>query len=455
MTRSEKTALFTATINAFMVPFMMSGINIALPSIEKEFMIDAVILSWVATSYILSTAIFFIPAGRAADILGRKKLFTAGTALFTIATLLCGISPSITLFILFRIFQGFGAALIGTTSIAILTSVFPAEQRGRVLGINVAATYIGLSLGPFISGMLIEYLGWRSIFIASVPLGLLSIYMSLFRLEGEWADARGEKFDFTGSLIYGAGLVSVMYGVTNLVKPWGPVLFLSGIAILFVFISRERRITYPVFEMSLFMNNRTFTFSNLAALINYSATFAITFFMSLYLQHIKGLAPSSAGLVLLAQPVVQAVFSPLAGRLSDRIDPGRIASAGMGINAVGLFLLININNSSSILFITVCLVIMGFGFALFSSPNTNAIMSSVEKKHYGIASGSVGTMRMLGMMCSMAIATLIFSVLIGRNQISTEVFPEFLRSMRIAFSISALLCLTGIFFSLSRGRIRG
>jgi MFS family permease len=206
--------------------------------------------------------------------------------------------------------------------------------------------------------------------------------------------------------------------------------------------------------MTLFRANRIFAFSNLAAFIHYAATFSMAFFLSLYLQHIKGLSPQGAGIVLMAQPVVMAAFSPFAGRLSDRVEPRIVATTGMGITTLCLFLFAAMREHTSLPVIIAALAFLGFGYALFTSPNTNAIMGSVEKRHYGIASGSVGTMRLLGMVFSMGVATLIFSVFLGRVQITEEVFHLFMKSVHIAFLFFGCLCLIGVIASLARGNLR-
>ncbi len=454
-TVSKRSALFIATLSSFINPFFGSATQIALPSIAEEFHMDAILLSWVATSYILATVVSLVPFGRLADIHGRKKIFFYGYILFTFSSLLCGLSTSGAMLIFFRVLQGIGSAMHFATGIAILISVYPPQQRGRVLGITVAAVYTGLSLGPFLGGLLTEYLTWRSVFLMTVPLGVLVILVVIWKLKGEWAEAEGETFDIPGTLIYALALVAGMLGMTML--PSLNSLWLIGLGLLGIaaFITWELRVESPVFDLDLFRKNRVFAFSSLAALINYSATFAVTFLLSLYLQHIKGLSPQGAGLVLVSQPIVQAVVSPFAGRLSDKIEPRNVASIGMTLTTLGLFLFTFIESGTGLGFIVGCLMLLGLGFALFSSPNTNAIMGSVEKRFYGLASGSVGTMRQLGMMLSMGIATLIFALLIGRVQISVETYPAFLKSVKTAFSVFAVLCFGGIFASLVRGKLRG
>ena len=447
-------ALIIASISSFLTPFMISAVNIALPAVGKEFKTNAVMLSWVATSYLLAAAVALVPFGKLADIYGRKKIFLIGQIIVTIMSLLAAISVSAAMLIVVRILQGVGGAMVFATSIAILTSVYPPQERGRVLGIAVAAVYIGLSCGPFFGGWLTQHFSWRSIFIVNIPLGLSIILLVVWKLKGEWADAEGDSFDFAGSLIYGLAIVAIMYGITIIPAMASIGLILAGILALAGFVKWETRVRYPVFEVHLFIENRTFAFSCLAALVNYSATFAVAFLLSLYLQYIKGLTPQGAGVVLIAQPIVMAVFSPLAGKLSDKMEPRIIASLGMALTTLGLILLALVNQQTTLLFVISSLMVLGFGFALFSSPNMNAIMGSVDKKYYGIASGSVGTMRLLGQMLSMGIATLVIALYVGRARITPDLYPSLISSIKIAFMIFTGLCLAGTFFSLYRGDLR-
>ena len=450
----KRSALLIATLSAFLTPFMVSSINIALPEIGREFEMGAVLMSWVPASYLLAAAMFLVPFGRLADIVGRKRIFTWGIWIFTVSSLLLAFSPSAAMLILFRVLQGFGSAMIFGTGMAILTSVFPAAERGRVLGINVSAVYLGLSLGPPLGGFLTQQFGWRSIFLVNVPLGLLVIHLLLTRLKKDWAEARGEKFDLGGAIIYSAMLVSLMYGLSRLPSRTGYALTVAGAAGVALFILWERRASSPLLNMDLFFRNATFAFSNLAALINYSATFAVTFLMSLYLQYIMGFTPQEAGLILIAQPLVMAIFSPFAGRLSDRIEPRVVASIGMGFAAAGLFLFRFLGPETHLGFVITGLLLLGFGFALFSSPNTNAVMSSIDRKFYGVGSATLGTMRLTGQMLSMGIAMVLFSFHMGGARITPENYPLFLTSMRSAYSIFATLCFGGIFASLARGKVR-
>jgi EmrB/QacA subfamily drug resistance transporter len=447
-------ALLVASSSSFLTPFMLSAVNIALPAIGHHFKADAVLLSWVATSILVSAAVVLVPAGKLADIYGRKKVFMAGMLLFALASLLAGLAWSIEALIVFRMLQGLGIAMIFSTGIAIVTSVFPLAERGRVLGITVASVYCGLSCGPLAGGWLTQTFSWRSVFLIPAPFGMGLVLLTLWKLKGEWAPARGERFDLAGSFIYALAIVALMCGLSGLPDLWGWLLVLTGFGGLTAFGWWELRTPHPVFEVRLFSLNRVFAFSCLAALIHYAATFGVTFLMSLALQYIQNLSPYQAGLVLMAQPVMMAMFSPFAGKLSDRVEPRLLASTGMGITALALLLLTRFDAGTSLGSIIACLMILGFGFALFSSPNMNAIMSSVEKRYFGVASGSVATMRLLGQMISLGIVTLIFALLIGREPITPERHAAFLESVRWALLIFCGLCVCGVYFSFSRGKLR-
>ena len=447
----RRTALAVSMVSSFLTPFMASSMNVAMPLIGKEFGLNAVTLSWVLTAYILTAAMFLVPFGRLADITGRKRIFALGLGLDMCGATLGALAPSATLLILARALQGVGGAMIFGTGIAILTSVYPPGARGRALGLNTAAVYSGLSLGPVLGGFIVHASGWRAIFLVTIPIAATALGLAVFRLKGEWADARGERFDLTGAVVFGAGLVSLMYGFSRLPSFSGFALVAAGLAALALFVLWELRHPAPLIDLGLFRCNRIFAFSNLAALFNYSATAAVAFLMSLYLQYIKGLPPYKAGFVLVAQPIVMALASPFAGRLSDRTEPRLIASVGMALSAAGLFLFSFIGPGTGFGFIVATLICLGLGFGLFSSPNTNAVMSSVETRHLGIASASLGTMRLTGQMMSAGITMMIFALVMGREPITPALYPLFLRSAHVAFVFFAVLCVAGIFASLARG----
>jgi EmrB/QacA subfamily drug resistance transporter len=452
--RVQRSVLLVSTLSAFVTPFMGSSTNVALPDIGASLGMDAVLLSWVATSFLLSSAIVLLPLGRAADIYGRKKVFLAGSVVYTVFSLLCGLSGTSFMLLAGRAGQGIGAAMMFGTGTAIVTSVFPPGERGKILGINVSAVYVGLSAGPFLGGILTSQLGWRSIFLANVPLGLVMTAFTIWRLKGEWADSAGERFDLPGALLYGISMVAAIIGLTSLPHASGALLATGGVAGLAGFLLLQLRRAHPLLDVRLLITNRVFTFSSLAALLNYSATFGVTFLISLYLQLGQGLDPQSAGTILIAQPVVMALLSPLAGKLSDRVEPRIVASVGMGVTVVGLLLLSFLGQATSLVFVVISLAVLGVGFALFSSPNTNAVMSAVDRKQYGIAAALLGSMRLNGQIVSMVLVALILEAHIGRQQITSALLPEFIASLRIAFLLFVLLCSAGVLASLTRGRLR-
>ncbi len=448
----KRSVLLVSAFAAFLTPFLGSAINLALPAIGKEFNATAIELGWIASSFILSSAIFILPFGRLADIAGRKKIFTWGIALFTFSTILIIFSRNIESLIAFRILQGIAGAMIFGTSLAILTSVFAPGERGRAMGINLTAVYTGLSSGPVIGGLLTQYFGWRSIFVFLVPVGFASLYLILTKIKTEWAEAKGERFDWQGSVIYGASIASFMYGFSKLPSATGWIFLGSALVFGLLFVFFENRISNPVFDIRLILRNRVFAFSGIAALIHYSATSASGFFISLYLQYLKGFDARTAGFIMISQPIMMAALSPVAGKLSDKYNPGVIASCGMGLTASGLIMLCFVTAESPIYLIITMLIIMGVGFALFSSPNSNAIMSSVEKKHLGVASSVVGTMRLAGQMLSMGIAMMLIALYIGQEPLKPETYSGLVAAMRLGFIIFSILCIIGIFASLARNK---
>jgi len=448
------TILFITTLGSFLTPFMSSALNLALPRIGTEFNIDAIVLSWIATSYLLAAVVFLLPFGRIADIYGRIKAFKYGVMLYSLSSFLCFLAPSALWLILFRILQGMSAGVMSVTAVAILISAYPASERGRVIGINVAAVYTGLSLGPVLGGVLTQAWHWRSIFLINVLIGVIVTIVSLLRLTSEKTEVGKIKFDFLGSIVFGFSMVALIGGLSSLPSLRGGILIFLGVIGMVLFFRQELKFENPVLDLALFRNNRVFIFSNFAALINYAATSAIGFLLSLYLQYIKSLPPQTAGLVLLSQPVMQAVFSPLAGRLSDRIEPRIVASSGMIINVIGLFVLIFLGKNMPFVLIIANLALVGFGFALFSAPNTNAVISAVDRKNYGVASATLSTMRGTGQMLSMGVTMMIFALVIGRVKITPEYYPRFLAACRIAFTVFSALSLFGIGASLVRGKLR-
>ncbi|HEX7474410.1 MAG TPA: MFS transporter [Dehalococcoidales bacterium] len=445
-------------IIAFMVgsvgAFMTSALNVALQAINQEYKPDAILLNWVVTSFVLSMAVFSIPGGRLADIIGLKRLTIYGVFVFLAGTILAAFSNSIILLIGARVIQGAGVAMINATMVAMLTMTFPFNERGRALGIYISSIYAWLAAGPLLGGLLTDhaYLGWRSIFLFAIPFSLVMLVLLFWKVKGEWALSRGEKFDYTGSLIFGLALVALIYGFSKLPGVEGILLTLIGVFGIVIFLFWENYVESPILNVKIFKRNKAFIFSNLASLINYSATFSISYFISLYLQLIKGYSAEQAGLILIAQPLIQTLISPFTGRLSDRVEPRLVASAGMTLIFLGILSFAFLTDRTSLVQVIVTLIVLGIGFGLFVPPNTNAIMSSVAPKYYAVASSVTGTMRTIGQTLSMGIALVVTAVVIGSVVVTRDYHPGFLTSTRIAFVIFAVLCLAGIFASLSRGK---
>ena len=452
--RTRTAALAAASVASFLVPFMMSAVGITLPVVQTELGATAVELSWVAGSYILALAAILLPIGRLADIKGRRKTFVWGTAVFIAFSLCASLAWSVSSLVALRVLQGVGAAMILSTAVAIVTEVCPRSERGRAMGVLVACVYLGLSVGPLVGGMMTDLAGWRSVFFLSLPPGLLAWVMAR-RIEGEWHPARGESFDVSGSLFYALFVICFVKGLTGLAEPQQGLPLLGAAAVLGAFfVIRSRRTPHPLIDLSLFTANRVFLLSSLATLINYAGTFAVGFLLSLYLQVVKGFSPMHAGLLLVVQPVVQSLLSPLAGTLSDRFDAGRLASLGMGLCALGLWLLYGVDAATGLGEIGAILALLGLGFACFASPNMSVVMGSVEPRHYSIASSLVATMRTFGMSLSMGISAVVFGFLLQDRQVAAQTVPEFLASMRIIFGLCAGLCVVGVFCSLGRAAKR-
>jgi EmrB/QacA subfamily drug resistance transporter len=455
--------LLITTLSSFMTPFMVSALNLAIPRISADLGADAVALNWVALVYLLAVAAFLVPLGRVADLYGRKRVFVIGISLYALGSALAAMTRSVQVLIACRALQGIGGAMISATAVAILTSVYPPEERGRVLGINAAAVYTGLSTGPVLGGFLTEQLGWRSIFAFNALVALIILPLTLTRLRREWAEAAGRSFDWIGAVLYSVSLIGLMYGVSSAYEVfYAQWLIVGGIVGLGLFAWIELRVAQqPLLDLGRFRGNWLFVFSNLTALIQYVATFAVTFLLSLYLQGVKEMKPQPAGFVLLGQPVMMALLSPLCGWLSDRVEPRVLASLGMLTTSGALVVLSTFDAGTSVWLVLGMLALIGLGFSFFSSPNSNAVMGAVTGRDYGVAASVLGTMRSVGQAFSMAVILLFFTVYVGQVEISPEAIqgaPEIgqglISVMRVGFRLFAGLSGVGLLFSIARGKLR-
>lgn len=439
-------------LNAFATPLMLSATNVALPAIGENFSLSAVVLSWIPLSYLMASAMFILIFGRIADGMGRKKLFLLGTTAVIITSIFTALSINGAMVIAGRFLQGVSAAMLYATQMAIVSSVFPQEQRGKAIGMVVATVYVGLATGPLLGGIATDMLGWRANFLLHVPLAIAVLLLGLTQVSEEWYGEAGD-FDLPGGILFATTIaclcLAASFFPTMLSLPF-LLLFVSGL----VFFTRYAlRKEHPIWDIRLFFNNPIFTRSCGASMIMYTATYANTVLVSLYLQQIKAMSASMAGLILMTQPATMAILSPAAGSLSDRVEPRILATIGMALTTVGLFFLGLLDSESAAWTVVITLLATGIGFSLFSSPNANAIMGGVGSKDYGSASAAMATTRILGQLGSMVMVAFAMAVVIGDRLIYNSNQAELAQAIQLCFMIAAGICVPGIYLSASRGKL--
>lgn len=449
-TREMRMVLVAAALASFLSPFLGSMVNVAIPAIGADYVATAESLAMLSTAYLISSVMFMVPAARVADIVGRKKIFLAGIFLLAVSSVLAPHSPSIEILILCRILEGVGVAAITSNSIALLSAVYPPQKRGTVIGYAVSAVFLGLSAGPILGGILTQVFGWESIFYFVVVLSAFTFAVVWFSILHDIRENEGEPYDYAGTCVYMLLIISLVLGLINLPELWAVGLFAAGIGVLLpLFVLVEKRTHYPVFALQLFSGNRVFMRGNLATVINFGATYAISFFLSLYLQIAGMLTPMEAGMVLVAMPFTQMFFSPLAGKVSDKIDPRYLTTTGMLLMAAGLAALLQLGDTMNLPMLFATLVLMGFAVALFASPNNNMILGSVQRREYGSANSIIGTMRQMGMVLSMGLATCFISIFLGGTTEMAGNLDAFLSAMHLSFSCGVVFCLIAAVLSFS------
>lgn len=456
MKKREGKVLSVAMITAFITTFMGSALNLSVPAMEKEFQSGSTMVGWIIIIYSLTVSAAGIPMGKAADRKGMRKIFLTGIGGFCVTSLLSACSWNIWVMIFFRCLQGISAAMIFATNNAILISSYPLSRQGEMLGYSTAATYIGLSAGPVAGGFLNHYLGWRSVFICSAAVAAFAFIHAYINVEKDIPDSDRKEKDGYGILLYVLMIVAGLYGLTELTSSlWGKYFLAAGVTAGIIFVIHEMRTDNPVLDLKLFTGNRNFTLANVSALLNYGATYAISYMISLYLQLVMGYPSDRAGLILICMPAVQALFSPVMGRLSDKVNPEKLATAGMIMCTVTLFMFSVIEEDTSFIYIMTGLVTAGFGFALFSSPNTNSIMKCVKKDEYGIANSIIATMRNCGQTASMSVVSIFMSVYIGNTAMESVKPALFIHTADTVFMVFTLLCATAAVLSAVRMKKSG
>ena len=446
----QKRILIAVMITSFIGPFMGSSVNIAVPAMAEDFNMMPDELTWAVTAFLIGSAAALLPFGRLADIKGRRRIYLQGLACICATTLVCAVVQNFLAFIFVRFLQGLSMSMIFGTSMALLVSCCGAENRVKTIGLSAACVYSGVSLGPFIGGFITDYLGWRMIFWLT-GIALLINFFLIFKVKTDWYGAKDKKFDYIGSIIYLVMIVLFLYGLSDWTRHEF-VHYMPFIAfILFLlFIYEQKKVASPLVDLSIFKNT-VFTMSNIAALIHYSATFALGFVLSLYLQLVRGMDAFTAGGFLLIQPFIMTIVSPKAGALSDKFSSRLIASLGMGMMMIGLFAFSFLDKDTSFYLIGINLAFIGLGFGLFASPNNNAIMGAVEAKFYGVASSILAVMRLTGQAISMSLVTLLLSIFTA-EAIESNYVDILLHSFKYIFILFGFLCIIALFASLMRGK---
>jgi EmrB/QacA subfamily drug resistance transporter len=393
-----------------------SVVNAILPILTVALDADVAIIEWVVALYLLIQAGFLLGFGRLGDLHGYKLIYVTGLVIFVVSSALCGLAPSPGLLLAARIPQAIGGSMVIATSAAILTRVFPSRQRGRALGFQATMVYLGLASGPPLGGWLADALSWRWVFYVNVPVGLLTLALSLRFIPRDRPSLRGERFDPVGAATYLLGLTALLLAL-NQGHAWGwtslAVLGCLGVglALLGLFAAIELRIPSPMLDLSLF-RRRAFSAPVLSAVMNYVGTSSTFFLVPFYLIQGRGMSPSQAGLILIAQPFIMAVTASFSGALSDRVGSRLPATLGMTVLSGGLLALSRADEATPLLYVAGALAIAGLGIGLFTSPNSSAVMGAVPSDRRGVASGILATARTLGNVLGIGMASAIFNTVL-------------------------------------------
>ena len=453
-------------MGAFLGPLDVTVVALALPAMGRDLGLTFSGGIWVQAGYLLAYALVLVPAGRLGDQWGRLRVWRIGLVVFAVASLMAAVSPGDAWLLAWRAVQGTGGAMLAATSTALVTAVFPPSERGRALGLNIMALYLGLALGPLVGGLLVEHAGWRWIFLVNLPVAALALAGSARLPEGRPVPGR-PRLDPLGTLLLGGALCGLMIGLTlGPIRGWGSPgvigLIAAGALLLAAFAVAETRTDAPLIDLEMFRRSRLFALGNLAALLNYSAVFGVIALTAVLLQIVGGLSPTQAGLVMLAQPVVMVALSPVAGRLSDRIGSRALASGGMVLVASGLATLSLTPEGVPTPWIMAGLALTGLGIAAFSSPNTSAVMGSAEPHRLGVAAAILAMMRTLGQTLSVAVLGTIAAAplgaagaraLLGESR-GIDDAAAYLDGYRLAMAVGAVIALIGAGLSLGRGPVQ-
>lgn len=420
--RLRRWVLVAVGIGTFMSALDGSVVNTILPLLASELGTDVAGIEWVTTVYLLVVSGLLLGVGRLGDMRGHKRIYVGGFVIFVIGSALCGLARSAPALVGLRAVQAVGAAMLYSTSPAILTSAFPAERRGRALGALGTFTYLGLTVGPSVGGWLAHVLGWRSVFYMNVPVGLLAIALAARFIADDQPAPRAERFDVAGALLFSGGLVTLLVAL-NQGHAWGwgsprtLVLGALAVVVLAAFVAVERRSDWPMLDLTLF-GSRTFSAATVSALLNYVCVYGVVFVVPFLLIQGRGLDTRQTGLVLTAQPVVMAIVAPISGALSDRVGARLPATIGMVILTVGLGLLAELSVYGSLGAIAGALAVVGLGVGIFVSPNNSALMGAAPRNRQGIASGVLATARNVGMVLGVGLSGAVLTTVLAHSSLA-------------------------------------
>lgn len=451
----KKWILFVSIITSFVTTFIGSALNLSIPQIEENFNVSAQEVNWTITIYMLTCGALAVPFGKIGDIINRKLILCVGLLLFSISSIFSIFSNSLNGLVAYRFIQGVGAAMIFSANIAILLSSTSKDERGKLLGYSTGANYVGLSAGPVVGGFLNNSFGWKSIFIITAAISLVAFCSAVIKVPREEKSNKTKyalfSLDWKGVILYVTSICLIMYGLSSLGSlVYSKYLFFVGIASFIIFFKYEIKKEKPILNVRYYMGNKAHTCSNLAAFFNYGAVFAASYLVSIYLQIVRGYSSTLAGIILVAAPVVQAFFSPIAGKMADKHTPQLISSIGAFLCAISLFALSFVDLESSIIYLICILMLEGLGCAVFSSPNSSAVMSSIAKEDYGVASSVLSTMRSIGHTTSMAVVTLIMDVYVGKIKMNDATTQILMESIQICLYVFTAWCIIGFFMALKR-----
>jgi EmrB/QacA subfamily drug resistance transporter len=410
-----------------------SMVNLALPSIGRELDISIESSRWVVQAFLLVNAVLLLPAGRLGDLLGHGRVYLIGFALFGVTSFACGLAGSFPVLVAARILQGIGAAMLIAVAPALLTTSFPPEKRGRALGVMSTATYVGLTISPPLTGLIISALDWRWTFYLMAPASALICGLGLVCLP-RGTRAERVRFDGRGTAALMAGLPLALLFLSKarswgLASPWSLGTGLAGLAGLVLFVVLQRRAAAPLLDLNLF-RSRVFTWSVLSAVFNYVALFTAVLLMPFYLEEGLDLPPARVGLVLVAQPLAMALSASPSGWLSDRIGTRGLAFAGMIVVAIGLAGMATLGPESSIWLAAAWLGLVGLGTGIFISPNSSALMGAAPRALQGTAGSVMAESRTMGMLLGVAASTAVFEAAGGRT--GAEWRPDEFSALRLA-----------------------